>query len=1142
MSIIRIEYTTTPATPPADKLKIYADTADNRLKTINESGIIRILDADEAYQFVTFANDAAYEAVYTAETGSVYYNTTSSVIRIYDGATWSDISGGGSEFSDAEFKVFNDADNTKELTLDISGVTTSTTRTLSVADRDGEIATKADNVSIGFNTGLSNPSHSEGISFYDNTKKAFSYYNEESDVTVNVGQEVLIPVWNESGSPIANGKVVYPSGVNAASGLTTIELADASEKDKCRLIAMATHDIENNSRGYVTRLGSVGSLNTTGLSGVIYLSATSPGDFTTTRPDDGAYVTTVGAVAKVDAVDGVVVIDPAINDITVEVTDTNGFPTDQRTGTTLSFVNGTRTFTIAPTGSDFHYYQTGDKYEKTSGQSVVITDVEGGHVIYFDGDTLTSIANPNDGQISDIIRTKCLVSYMYWNATASEYVYLNDERHGISMSPATHTYLHFSRGSQYLSGLALNSILADDTGALDTHAQFGVDSGFYTDEDLLTSASAIGSTTGLPIYYLDGVNADLRKTTETGFSVLTDTTAGVGVTGRVVFNELTGGAWQLTTVVNNDFVLCHVFAINGIDTEDRQIAFIGQADYQTVSAARTGAEIEISNLLLQIPVPEIVPLATVIYQTSTGYANAVKSRIRTTDDGGDYVDWRTSELSPGAAPTSHNNLADLQLSNTGVTYGHIDDQAQTIYGTKVFNDNVGIGLTPTANMDGLSVEDGLLTIKETSTPTADSGYAKIYAKTTDNKLYFQDGTGAEFEIGGTPISSPWVPVSGGIEYASGFVRVVDDLLWSENDGNGGTAVTSMEGVLLSSNAMNATDRYTPALWFGSTDANLTTQNPKKLAGIIGYATQEYSADTDGGMGMEFYTMPNDPGASPTPELAMSIDNDQAVVMYGDFSFFKTGEAASIVMTVNSTSTTVLRKNTDQSVDMGAIDFGTGNINIYSGATRMLRLQPNLVHVNIDNASADFKVNGSSGPVINYSNALSRLTISSVIYNTGGITFQSGVQPYTIQNATDNQGIEIIGKYNTTGNGVILENQDPDGSRSRIGLEGDNLIRFYNGSSTTEIMRIDTTDITLNYSNDTVNLVVNKDTSGVAINYDATDDDLTIGCDTIFDTGVIALQETTTPTATTNYGKVYTKTDNKLYFQDGAGTEHELAFV
>lgn len=43
-------------------------------------------------------------------------------------------------------------------------------------------------------------------------------------------------------------------------------------------------------------------------------------------------------------------------------------------------------------------------------------------------------------------------------------------------------------------------------------------------------------------------------------------------------------------------------------------------------------------------------------------------------------------------------------------------------------------------------------------------------------------------------------------------------------------------------------------------------------------------------------------------------------------------------------------------------------------------------------------------------------------------------------------------------------------------------------------------------------------------------------------GVVAIKETTTPTATPDYGKIYTKSDNKLYFQDGAGTEHEIAFV
>ena len=44
-------------------------------------------------------------------------------------------------------------------------------------------------------------------------------------------------------------------------------------------------------------------------------------------------------------------------------------------------------------------------------------------------------------------------------------------------------------------------------------------------------------------------------------------------------------------------------------------------------------------------------------------------------------------------------------------------------------------------------------------------------------------------------------------------------------------------------------------------------------------------------------------------------------------------------------------------------------------------------------------------------------------------------------------------------------------------------------------------------------------------------------------GVLTLVErSTTPTAIASYGKVYAKSDDKLYFQDGAGTEHEIAFV
>lgn len=71
-------------------------------------------------------------------------------------------------------------------------------------------------------------------------------------------------------------------------------------------------------------------------------------------------------------------------------------------------------------------------------------------------------------------------------------------------------------------------------------------------------------------------------------------------------------------------------------------------------------------------------------------------------------------------------------------------------------------------------------------------------------------------------------------------------------------------------------------------------------------------------------------------------------------------------------------------------------------------------------------------------------------------------------------------------------------------------------------------LTLDAGND--NITINA--AAVSANYD-----LMLAGD-----GVLGLKETTTPTADADHGKVYTKTDNKIYFQDGAGAEHEIAFV
>jgi len=52
-------------------------------------------------------------------------------------------------------------------------------------------------------------------------------------------------------------------------------------------------------------------------------------------------------------------------------------------------------------------------------------------------------------------------------------------------------------------------------------------------------------------------------------------------------------------------------------------------------------------------------------------------------------------------------------------------------------------------------------------------------------------------------------------------------------------------------------------------------------------------------------------------------------------------------------------------------------------------------------------------------------------------------------------------------------------------------------------------------------------------------EVTVNTDIKLETGILKLKETTTPAAVDGYGKVYTKTDNDLYFQDGSGQEHVI---
>lgn len=163
---------------------------------------------------------------------------------------------------------------------------------------------------IDFQSGT--PAWKEGRVFYDTDSHTLSYYNEQSDMTLNVGQENVIRISNGETGNILNGKVVYISGSQGNRPVGYLATATSGSSVWERTIGIATHDIA--TQGYVTTFGTVNGLNTTGfLEGDhLYLSDSTAGEFTTTIPTSPSHKVQVGTVLRSHATQGsiLVTIDP----------------------------------------------------------------------------------------------------------------------------------------------------------------------------------------------------------------------------------------------------------------------------------------------------------------------------------------------------------------------------------------------------------------------------------------------------------------------------------------------------------------------------------------------------------------------------------------------------------------------------------------------------------------------------------------------------------------------------------------------------------------------------------------------------------------------------------------------------------------
>jgi hypothetical protein len=155
---------------------------------------------------------------------------------------------------------------------------------------------------IDFNTGSATPAWKPGRVYWDNTDGALAVYNAEADITLQVGQESWVRVFNDTGLLITDGTPVRLIGTHGDVPLIVLAQSaqvSGSALGDNQIIGVATHDIENNSIGYVTTQGIVRGLNTNAFTdGDLLFVSSSAGVLTNVIPPAPYEVIQVGICVK----------------------------------------------------------------------------------------------------------------------------------------------------------------------------------------------------------------------------------------------------------------------------------------------------------------------------------------------------------------------------------------------------------------------------------------------------------------------------------------------------------------------------------------------------------------------------------------------------------------------------------------------------------------------------------------------------------------------------------------------------------------------------------------------------------------------------------------------------------------------------
>jgi len=810
----------------------------------------------------------------------------------------------------------------------------------------------------------------------------------------------------------------------------------------------------------------------------------------------------------------------------------------------ITWNDATRTmsFSVKSGSSNFYFWANNVKYTKTTTQSLQILDETGTCYIIFGNDGELFCVR-EESMEADNFYEDAIAGLVYWGKTAQK-GRAGNELHGKMMSARTHAYNHLTYGARYQDGLNI-------TGLADRSPTYtNTTSGHFWDEDIQHNCNL--QTEHLFLYRL-GADGEWTETVRSN-----NVSYNAGGTYDV-WNEETGGAWQLTegTPLKDYWIIFNVF-LPALDENYRGAKIIGQNAYANVRQARAAIDTELASLKTNgLPTPEIIFKSAWIVDRS-GDARALA-------DGSIYINLLSEKAGSGAAAgiTDHDDLTGIDLAASGKTYGHINDQVQTIAGLKDFL------LTPTTS---------------TATPTLDNELTRkdyvddgLDLKANDSEIVHK--TGNETIAGEKTLTDNLILDDGGSNTNS------YKTIYTSNNG-GVTQTSSIQGIYgadpyLRISVPNDSGVETSLLDLHDTKIAMTTDNTVDLGASASgrlkdvYIAGSYYGENLGATASRFTkgwvtdiestNIPTINGVSINTNTALSnvayIDKFNQFssnidiagrllaggieVIGGDIVKFGSGGSPFDYYSQIYQSNSLMIIDSVGDSTFGSPDGRGGEIYLRT-------------HKRVGDADTykDVVILNREGNAGFFTNLFGTSAISSISIGSGTAPTTSiadGVQLWSadLSGVAGKAGLNILGEDGTqillggTNTGIQINSTTPRVNlyRGAAGTDAKNF-DFYNDTddslsirAVNDALSSASTAIKINKTGFSIdNILFPAGTVGIGLTPTANMTGLSI------ESGLLTLKETTTPTADTNYGKIYTKNDNKLYFQSGDGTENEIAFV